>query len=387
MDGRFSTSTECRTKMTKRLLCLLCVLCAAAVKSSAAVQGFTVPETVDFNRDVRPILSENCFFCHGPDKNKRKGNLRLDTREGLFAAIEGKRFPAIAGKPEQSEIYKRITATDDDERMPDPKSGKHLSGYDVAVLKKWIEQGAEFKGHWAYIKPVKPAVPQLGQASAIDAFLLAKLQQDKLSFAKEADRVTLIRRLYFDLVGLPPTTAQVDAFVNDTSANAYEKVVDQLLASPHFGERMAVYWLDLVRFADTIGYHSDVPRDIVPYRDWVINAFNSNQPFDQFTVEQLAGDLLPNATSAQKVASGYNRLLQTTEEGGAQPKEYAAKYNADRVRNYSSVWLAGTMGCCECHDHKFDPYTTKEFYEMAAFFADVREAGVGKREPGMPVPD
>lgn len=369
--------------MTIRFSFLLCVLCASAVSLFAA----PIPDKIDFNRDVRPILSENCFFCHGPDKNKRKADLRLDTKEGLFTAIENKRFPVLPGHPEQSEIFKRITTTDDDERMPDPKSGKHLTDHDISVLKKWIEQGAEFKGQWAYIKPAKAAVPEVGAANAVDAFLLARLKEQKLSFSKEADRPTLVRRLYLDLLGLPPTPAQVDAFVNDSSPAAYENLVDQLLANPHFGERMAVYWLDLVRFADTIGYHSDNPRDITPYRDWVINAFNSNLPFDQFTVDQLAGDLLPNPTMAQKVASGYNRLLQTTEEGGAQPKEYLAKYNADRVRNFSSVWMAATMGCCECHDHKFDPYSTKDFYSLGSFFADVREPGVGHREPGIPVPD
>ncbi len=370
-------------KSARFIIAFLCVLCVSAVNSFAA----PIPEKIDFNRDVRPILSENCFFCHGPDKNKRKASLRLDVKDGLFTATEGKRYPAVPGHPEQSEIYKRIIATADEDRMPDPKSGKHLTDHDVAVLKKWIEQGAEFKGHWAYIAPVKSEVPNVGAANPIDAFLLAKLKEQNLNFSKEADKHTLVRRLYLDLLGLPPTPQQVDAFVNDSSPDAYEKLVDQLLGNPHFGERMAVYWLDLVRFADTIGYHSDNPRDITPYRDWVINAFNSNMPFDQFTIDQLAGDLLPNATQAQKVASGYNRLLQTTEEGGAQPKEYLAKYNADRVRNFSSVWMAATMGCCECHDHKFDPYTTKEFYSLAAFFADVREPGVGRREAGMPVPD
>jgi hypothetical protein len=369
--------------MITRFSFIFCVLCASAANVLAA----PIPEKIDFNRDVRPILSENCFFCHGPDKNKRKADLRLDTKEGLFTAIEKKRFPAVPGHPEQSEIFKRIITTDDDDRMPDPKSGKHLTDHDIAVFKKWIEQGAEFKGHWAYIKPVKAAAPEVGTVNPIDAFLLARLKEQKLRFSKEADRATLVRRLYLDLLGLPPTPAQVNAFVNDASPAAYENLVDQLLASPHFGERMAVYWLDLVRYADTIGYHSDNPRDIAPYRDWVINAFNSNLPFDQFTIDQLAGDLLPNATMQQKVASGYNRLLQTTEEGGAQPKEYLAKYNADRVRNFSSVWMAATMGCCECHDHKFDPYSTKDFYSLGSFFADVREPGVGRREPGMPVPD
>lgn len=376
----------------RRLLTLLvCVVgYAGATFALAGGAEAPVPERIDFNRDVRPILSENCFFCHGPDKDKRKAGLRLDTKEGLFTAIKG-RHPAIAGKPAESEIFKRVTTADDDERMPDPKSGKTLSPREIAVIKRWIEQGAEFKGHWAYLKPMRPEAPGgaegQSEGNPIDAFLAVKLAEHKLAFSKEADRATLVRRLYFDLLGLPPTAEQVEAFVKDESPDAYERLVDQLLASPHFGERMAVYWLDLVRFADTIGYHSDNPRDITPYRDWVINAFNANEPFDRFTIEQLAGDLLPNATVQQKVASGYNRLLQTTEEGGAQPKEYAAKYNADRVRNFSSVWLAGTMGCCECHDHKFDPYTAKDFYSMAAFFADVRETPVGKREPGMPVPD
>jgi hypothetical protein len=377
--------------MSFRCLILLNLSIAMATTASAAPAAAPIPDRIDFNRDVRPIFSENCFFCHGPDKNKRKAGLRLDTRDGIFSAIEQKRFAAVPGHPEKSEIYKRITAADDDERMPDPKSGKTLSAHDIAVIKKWLEQGAEWKGHWAYIKPERKndgkRIEDGSERNPIDSFLLAKLQERGLTFSKEADRITLVRRLYLDLLGLPPSVSEVDAFVNDSSPDAYEKLVDRLLANPHYCERMAVYWLDLVRFADTIGYHSDNPRDITPYRDWVIKAFNSNLPFDQFTIDQLAGDLLPDPTLDQQVASGYNRLLQTTEEGGAQPKEYAAKYNADRVRNFASVWLAGTMGCCECHDHKFDPYTTKDFYSMAAFFADVREAPVGRREAGMPVPD
>jgi hypothetical protein len=234
------------------LVCVVGYVCPVAVL--AAGTDAPVPERIDFNRDVRPILSENCFACHGPDKGKRKAGLRLDTREGLFTAIGG-RHPAVAGRPGESEIYKRVVTKDDDERMPDPKSGKTLSPREIAVIKRWIEQGAEFKGHWAYIKPVRAAVPDVGTpvANPIDAFLLAKLAEQKLTFSGEADRVTLVRRLYLDLLGLPPTPAQVDAFVNDASPNAYERLVDQLLANPHFGERMAVYWLDLVRFADTIG--------------------------------------------------------------------------------------------------------------------------------------
>ncbi|HJT76584.1 MAG TPA: PSD1 and planctomycete cytochrome C domain-containing protein, partial [Gemmataceae bacterium] len=348
-----------------------------------------VPARIDFNRDVRPIFSENCYACHGPDKNKRKAGLRLDNHDGIFLVKRG-RHMTLPGKPDQSEVYRRVVTDDADERMPDPKSGKRLTPRQVAVLKKWIEQGAPWQGHWAYLKVVRPEVPAVDEPgfvrNPVDRFLLAKLKEVGLPHAPEADRVTLIRRLYFDLLGLPPTRAEVDAFVHDPSPGAYEKLVDRLLDAPAYGERMTMYWLDLVRYADSIGYHSDNPMNVSPYRDYVIHAFNTDKPFDQFTVEQLAGDLLPNPTLEQKVASAYNRLLQTTEEGGAQPKEYEAKYAADRVRNVSAVWLGSTMGCCQCHDHKFDPFTMRDFYSMASFFADVQEAAVGRREPGILVP-
>lgn len=369
--------------MPSRIAVTVCLLCLSSVAVAAS-------EKVQFNRDIRPILSDNCYQCHGPDKNQRKADLRVDTKDGLFSKIEDRQM-LVPGHPEKSEIYLRITNPDADERMPQKKSNKTLTPAQIALVKKWIEQGANWEGHWAYIKPSRPASPQVtGEGlirNGIDRFVLARLKEQGLRPSPQANRVTLIRRLSFDLLGLPPTPSEVDAFVNDDSLDAYEKLVDRLLASPHFGERMAVHWLDLVRYADSIGYHSDNPRDIAPYRDYVIQAFNENKHFDQFTIEQLAGDLLPNPTMWQKVASGYNRLLQTTEEGGAQPKEYAAKYIADRVRNVSSVWLGATMGCCECHDHKFDPFATREFYSLGAFFADVREAAVGHREAGMPVPD
>ncbi len=358
--------------------------------ATAGADERPLPRAIDFNRDVRPILSENCYACHGPDKNKRKAHLRLDTRDGLFTAARGA-APVVPGRPGDSELYRRVTAADPAERMPEPKSGKSLSPRQLAVLRRWIEQGAPWKGHWAYLPPQHPAAPAVENAHSarnpVDAFLLAGVQGAGLHPAPQADRVTLIRRLSFDLVGLPPAPADVDAFVQDPRPDAYERLVDRLLASPHYGERMAEYWLDLVRYADSIGYHSDNPMPVAPYRDYVIRAFNANMPFDRFTVEQLAGDLLPGATREQRVASAYNRLLQTTEEGGAQPKEYEAKYAADRVRNVSTVWLGTTMGCCQCHDHKFDPFTTRDFYRLAAFFADIREAAVGRREPGMPVPD
>jgi len=334
---------------------------------------------ISYSRDIKPILAARCYACHGPDEGRRKAKLRLDVREiAVKKAIK-------PGDPAGSSLIERVTSSDADEAMPPPTSKKGaLTAEQIDLLKRWIEQGAKFDIHWAYVKPVKPALPSVRNRSwthnSIDLFIAAKHEQLGHQPAPEADRVTLLRRLNFDLIGLPPTPEAVDAFVRDTSGNAYEKVVDRLLASPHFGERMAIYWLDLVRYADTGGYHSDNHRDIALYRDWVIDAFNRNKPFDQFTVEQLAGDMLPHPTEEQRIASGYNRLLQTTEEGGAQAKEYTAKYVADRVRNFSSVWLATTLGCCECHNHKFDPFKNKGFYSLGAFFADVKERAVGRQE-------
>ncbi len=356
-----------------------------------ASSAFCADTKISYNRDVRPILSENCFACHGPDKNKRASDMRLDVKASALAKLEDDSFAIVPGDVKKSSLLGRLVTTDADDHMPPAKFGKKLSAEQIGVLKKWIEQGAEYESHWAYISPVAHPAPTVAAENwcrnAVDRFILARLEAEKIAPSPEADKATLLRRLSFDLIGLPPSPEEVQAFTADASADAYEKAVDRLLASPHFGERMAVYWLDLVRFADTIGCHSDNPRNVSPYRDYVINAFNTNMPFDQFTREQLAGDLLPNATLQQKVASGYNRLLLTTEEGGAQPKEYENKYNADRVRNAGSVWLAATLGCCECHDHKFDPFTTKEFYSFGAFFADVKEASTGRREDGIPVPN
>jgi hypothetical protein len=341
-----------------------------------------LPAVVEFNRDIRPIISDNCFACHGPDKNKRKADLRLDTEEGAFADRGGMQ-PLVPGKRDQSVLFQRITADTEKKRMPPAKFGKQLTPRQIDLIGKWIEQGAKYQKHWSLIAAKRPDLPKAGDPAwaknAIDHFILARLDQEGLKPSPEADRHTLIRRLSFDLTGLPPTPDEVDAFVNNPSSDAYEKLVDRLLASKHFGERMALYWLDLVRYADTGGYHSDNHRDIALYRDYVINAFNDNKPFNQFTIEQLAGDLLPTATRDQKIASGYNRLLMTTEEGGAQAKEYQAKYAADRVRNVSVVWLGSTMGCAECHDHKFDPFTTKDFYRFASFFADLKENAVGRQ--------
>jgi len=264
--------------------------------------------------------------------------------------------------------------------MPPAASKKPpLTKEQIELFRKWIKAGAKYEPHWAFIPPKRPPAPQVKQAAwarnDIDRFLLAKQQTAGVGPGPEADRPTLIRRLYFDLTGLPPSTADLEKFVSDTTPDAYDKLVDKLLASPAFGERMATWWFDLVRFSDTVGYHGDQEHRITPYRDYVIKSFNDNLPFNQFTIEQLAGDLLPNPTMWQLVATGYNRVLQTTHEGGAQDGEYRAIYLADRVRNFSEVWMAGSMGCAQCHDHKFDPYSAEDFYSMQAFFADVDEYG------------
>ncbi len=371
-----------------------------ALETGSARAADRIRQGIEFNRDIRPILSDNCFACHGPDKNKRKADLRLDTEEGAFAK-RGETVILVPGKPEQSELYRRITAHDEKLRMPKATFGKRLTPKQIDLIRQWIEQGAKWQKHWSLIvakRPPHPYPPPQGRGQGggdksaakkvIDYFVLARLEQEGLKPCAEADKRTLIRRLSFDLTGLPPTPEEVDAFLSDESTRAYEKLVDRLLASPAYGERMALYWLDLVRYGDTGGYHSDNHRDVYLFRDYVIKAFNDNKPFDQFTIEQLAGDQLPNATREQKIASGYNRLLMTTEEGGAQPKEYMAKYAADRVRNASSVWLGITLGCAECHDHKFDPFKTKEFYSFAAFFADIQEKAVGRQEQTpLPTPE
>ena len=341
---------------------------------------------IQFNRDVRPILAENCFACHGPDKNQRKAKLRLDVRE---VALEKEAI--VPGKPELSKLIEHIFSTDPDEVMPPPKSAKKLTPKQKELLKEWIAGGAEYQPHWAYIQPQRPAVPPPKNSTwvrnPIDVFILQSLESKNLQPSPEADKRMLLRRLSLDLIGLPPTCDEVRAFLADPSPAAYERQVDRLLASSHFGERMAVPWLDLVRFADTVGYHGDQNQNIFPYRDYVIAAYNRNKPFDQFTIEQIAGDLLPEPSVEARIATGFNRLNMMTREGGAQPKEYLAKYAADRVRTVSMTWLGSTMGCAECHDHKYDPFTTKDFYQMEAFFADIKQWGVYMDYAYTPNPD
>jgi hypothetical protein len=335
--------------------------------------------SLSYNRAIHPILAENCFTCHGPDKGARKADLRLDVRDSAVKARKG-RVAIVPGNSAASELVRRITSAGTDDVMPPTKSGHALKPEQVAQLTQWIDGGAEYEAHWSYIAVMRPEEPKTSNdawaKNPIDKFVLTNLDTHGLKPSPEAGRVTLIRRASIDLVGLPPTPEEVDAFVNDAAPDAYEKLIDRLLASPHYGERMALNWLDWVRYADTNGYHGDEPRSVWPYRDYVIKAFNENMPFDRFTIEQLAGDLLPNATREQKVASGYNRLNQLTAEGGAQAAEYVQKYMADRIRTTTTVWMGATFGCAECHDHKFDPITMKDFYSFGAFFADIDERGV-----------
>ncbi|MDG1354981.1 MAG: PSD1 and planctomycete cytochrome C domain-containing protein [Opitutales bacterium] len=331
---------------------------------------------LDFNRDVRPILSDKCFACHGPDEEGRKADLRLDIES---EAKNDELMAIVAGSPEDSEMIYRVHSEDEDELMPPPEIGKPLTQEEKDILEQWIQEGAVWADHWAYAPPVDhptPKVKNKGWSSHwIDQFALTNIEKTNLLPAKDADPVTLVRRLHFDLTGLPPSPQVVQSFESNPSEKAYSKIIEGLLNSPHFGERLATYWLDLVRYADTVGYHGDQPHNISPYRDWVIQAFNDNMTFDQFTLEQLAGDLLPGSTIQQKVASGYNRLLQTTHEGGLQIKEYDAIYAADRVRNVSEVWMGATVGCAQCHDHKYDPYTIKDHYALASFFSDLGDRG------------
>ena len=367
----------------------------SAALASCAISAASA-DTIQFNRDIRPLLSDACFQCHGPDKNSREADLRLDLEAAAKADLGGY-FGIVPGDAEASEIYQRMITTDHDDLMPPEESGKSLTPEEIALIKKWIEQGAPWQGHWAYVKPERAEPPTVKNTqwpqSPIDYFILERLEREGLRPAAEADKRTLIRRATFDLTGLPPTPDEVRAFLDDQGPNAFEKVVDRLLRSPRYGERMAMHWLDLVRYADTVGYHGDQDFSVWPYRDYVIRAFNDNMPFDRFTREQLAGDLLPDPTRDQLVASGYNRLLMITAEGGAQDKEYLAKYAADRVRTTSVTWMGATMGCAECHDHKFDPYTMEDFYSLESFFADLDEKGFygganrdGRWGPSMQLP-
>jgi len=336
------------------------------------------PPPVEFNRDIRPILSDACFHCHGPDTARRKADLRLDTEAGAFADL-GDTKVITPGQLGKSELYQRLIAPEARSLMPPAKSGRKLTAAQIDLVKRWIEQGAKWQPHWSFVPPTRPPLPAV-QATGwlrnpIDAFILARLEKEGLSPAVEAERATLVRRVTLDLTGLPPTLAELDAALNDRSPQWYETVVDRLLASPRYGEHFALRWLDAARYADTNGYQSDGERTMWRWRDWVIDAFNANLPFDRFTVEQLAGDLLPNPTLEQRIATGFNRNHRGNAEGGIIPEEYAVEYVADRVETTATVWLGLTLGCARCHDHKYDPVAQQEFYQLFAFFNNVPERG------------
>jgi hypothetical protein len=350
--------------------------------ASRHVWAADASDKVDFNFQVRPILADRCFKCHGPDEKTRKAKLRLDLPESAYAVRDPQkqRRAVVPSHPEQSELVRRITTSNEDDRMPPAASNLMLSSQEKEMLRRWIEQGAEYKPHWAFIPVHKPAVPALKQFSqarnGIDAFVLERLRREGLALSPEASRETLIRRLSFDLRGLPPSLQEIDEFLADKSSQAYERLVEKFLASPAYGEHLANDWLDLARFADTYGYQNDVARDMSPWRDWVIRAFNDNLSYDQFILWQLAGDLLPSPTRDQVLATAFNRLHRQTNEGGSVEEEFRIEYVADRVATTGTAFLGLTLGCARCHDHKYDPVTQKDFYRMSAFFNNIDESGL-----------
>ncbi len=362
---------------------------AIAFIAVSSLEAEPARSEVDFNRDVRPLISDKCFACHGPDEAQRQAGLRLDTKEGVFADRGGYQV-IVPGDAAASRLYQRVSHKQEISRMPPAAFERNLTQDEIDTIGAWIDQGAQWETHWAYIPPERPEESQTRNTSwarsAIDSFVLAKLEQEGLKPSPEADKITLLRRLSFDLTGLPPTPEQVDSFLNDGSPDAYEKRVDELLKSPHYGERMAMQWLDLARYADTHGYHIDSHRDMWHWRDWVIKAFNDNLSYDRFTTEQLAGDLLPNPTREQLIATGFNRNHMINYEGGAIPEEYHTEYVIDRLDTTATVWMSMTMGCARCHDHKYDPITQRDFYRFFAFFNAVPEKGLdGQKGNAVPI--
>ena len=342
---------------------------------------------LSYNKDIRPILSDKCFSCHGPDVKQRKAGLRLDTAEGAYGKSESETVAVVPGDLNQSEVWARITTSEKDEAMPPSKSNKVLTAAQRELLGRWIAEGARYEPHWAFVPPQKPALPEIGNPhfairNPIDRFVLARLEQRGLSPSPEAERTTLIRRVTLDLTGLPPTVAELDAFLADSSPQAYESVVDRLMATRDYAERRAQDWLDLARYADTRGFADDKPRDIWPFREWVITALQRNQPFDQFTIEQLAGDMLPQATTEQHIASAFHRNAPQAKGNTYPVEEYRLKGVVDRVNTTGTVWLGLTVGCAECHDHKFDPFSQADYYRLFALFNNIEHSGEGFEQGG-----
>ncbi len=358
----------CTARLPLLLVCL-------SVLSWQATDIYGVEPTrnaIDYVRDIRPILSDNCYMCHGPNAEDREGELRLDKQDSAFGESASGAFAVVAGKPEESELLRRLTTDDEDEVMPPADSGKSLTPEQVSLVRRWIEQGAEWQEHWAFVAPARPELPEVKKKAwvrnPIDAFVLARLEKESLQPSTAADKETILRRVTFDLTGLPPTLEEIDAFLADDSADAYEHVVDRLLQSPHYGEHMARFWLDAARYSDTHGLHLDNYREIWPYRDWVVRSFNDNLSYDQFTIQQLAGDLLPDATLDQQIATGFSRCHVSTNEGGSIEEEFYVRNVVDRVTTTGTVFLGLTLECARCHDHKFDPLTMHDFYSLFAFF-------------------
>jgi hypothetical protein len=340
----------------------------------------TFAAEVDFNRDIKPILSNRCFFCHGPDEEERQGGtdgLRLDTREGATEDLGG-HAAVVAGDVESSGLIERVLSRDADSVMPPPDHGQRLTPAEVELLKQWIEQGAKYADHWSYVRPVRPQLPKVRATewprNEIDHFILSRLEEQKLSPAEEADKATLIRRLSLDLIGLPPTIAEVDAFIADQSPSAYENLVDRLMSHQAYGEHWARLWLDLARYADSAGYADDPSRTIWMYRDYVIKSINANKPFDQFTIEQIAGDLLPDATDEQIIATAFHRNTLTNNEGGTNDEEFRNAAIVDRVNTTLAVWMGTTMACAQCHTHKYDPITQEEYFKVFAILNNTEDA-------------
>jgi len=357
------------------------VSCHGSAPKSVASED--IPDVVSYNFNIRPILSDKCFKCHGPDANKRKADLRLDLPEGAYAALKDdpSAHAIVPGDPGASELYRRITSADSDQVMPTPTSHlKRLSAYEVALIKKWIKQGGQYEKHWAFVPPKSPAVPEVEDKAwpknEIDYFVLHKQEQKGFKPNPEADKERLLKRLSFDLNGLPPDIALMDKFLADQSANAYEKIVDELMARPQYGEKMALHWLDIARYADSHGYQDDNYRTQWPWRDWVIHAYNENLPYKDFITWQLAGDQIPGHTAEQLLATGFNRNHKITEEGGVIDEEYRVAYVTDRTNTFGKALLGMTLECAHCHDHKYDPLSQKDYYQIFSFFNSVKEPGI-----------
>ena len=399
--------------MTRHFITLVCLSLAAPVGTLL----FAADQTVEFNRDIRPILSDNCFACHGPDEKTRQAGLRLDVAEQAKMKLASGAMALVPGKLGESELARRIVAADPTEQMPPADSGKTLTVRQIELLKRWIEQGAEYQPHWSFVAPKRPGIPPVGWAllpvhsseaedrtgksahptervewprNAIDNFVLARLQREGLAPSPTTEKERLIRRVTLDLTGVPPTIGEVEEFLSDTAPDSYEQLIDRLLASPRYGERMTLDWLDAARYADTHGFNNDTTRYMWRWRDWTINAFNSGMPFDQFVTEQLAGDLLSNPTLDQRIATGFNRNHVINSEGGIIPEEYRVEYVADRVHTTATILMGLSLGCARCHDHKFDPLTQREYYQFFAFFNQLNEQGeagrVGNAEPTIKAP-